>query len=504
MDVNPATTPAIESSASHLLVFVPRADNPVAGGPAQAIDALLDGALTALADEGELTGKRGQISVVHTLGRAPMSRVLIAGLGAAADIDLDRVRNLTASAARRARGLANGDIAVAIGGAPLDGLAQSDIAQAVTEGLLLGLYRFDRHLHPKEAPKTISRAQVLGTDAAALETGVRVGTILGEATNFARDMANEPSNLLTPTEMAARAESLARETGLEIQILEESDAAELGMGSFLGVAKGSHQPAKLIVLRHRGGGDGPTLALIGKGITFDSGGISLKPSANMGAMKQDMSGGGAVIAAIGALARLQAPINVTALVPATENMPGGNAIKPGDVLEAMNGKTIEVLNTDAEGRLVLADALAYANHLGLSPLLDVATLTGACAVALGTTTTGLMTNDDALGADVIAAGAQAGEKLWQLPMFDEYDELIKSPVADVKNTGGRYAGAITAAKFLAVFAGDTPWVHLDMAGTDDAEKDSGTTVKGATGVPVRTLVRWVLNRAGDASAEGGN
>ena len=217
-----------------------------------------------------------------------------------------------------------------------------------------------------------------------------------------------------------------------------------------------------------------------------------------------MSGGGAVIAAIGALARLQAPINVTALVPATENMPGGNAIKPGDVLEAMNGKTIEVLNTDAEGRLVLADALAYANHLGLSPLLDVATLTGACAVALGTTTTGLMTNDDALGADVIAAGAQAGEKLWQLPMFDEYDELIKSPVADVKNTGGRYAGAITAAKFLAVFAGDTPWVHLDMAGTDDAEKDSGTTVKGATGVPVRTLVRWVLNRAGDASAEGGN
>ena len=502
MDVTPATTPPGESSASHLLVFVPRADNPAASGPAKEIDDLLDGALAALAAEGELTGKRGQISVVHTLGRAPMTRVLVAGLGDAGAINLDDIRNTTATAARRARALADGDFAIAIAGSPLDALPQSDVAQAVAEGIVLGLYRFDRHLHPKESPKTISRAQVLGSDATAVETGVRVGVILADATNFARDMANEPSNLLTPTEMAARAETLARETGLEVQILEESDAAELGMGSYLGVAKGSHQPAKFIILRHRGGGDEPALALVGKGITFDTGGISLKPSANMEAMKQDMSGGGAVIGAIGALARLRAPINVTAIVPATENMPGGNAIKPGDVLEAMNGKTIEVLNTDAEGRLVLADALSYANHLGLTPLLDVATLTGACVVALGTTTTGLMTNDDALGAEVIAAGLQAGEKLWQLPMFDDYNDLIKSPIADVKNTGGRYAGAITAAKFLAVFAGDTPWVHLDMAGTDDAEKDNGAITKGATGVPVRTLVRWVLNRAESANAEG--
>jgi leucyl aminopeptidase len=501
MDVISATTPVSESDAAHLLIFVARSENPAASGAAKIIDDLLGGALSALSAEGELSGKRGQLSVVHTLGRAPMTRVLIAGLGDATTLDLDHVRNATATAARRARSLANGEIAVAIDGTPLNSFPQADVAQAVTEGLLLGLYRFDRHLHPKEAPNTISQVHVLGANAAAIATGVRVGTILGDATNFARDLANEPSNLLTPTEMAARAESLARETGLEIQILEESDAAELGMGSFLGVAKGSHQPAKFIILRHRGGGDEPALALIGKGITFDTGGISLKRSENMGAMKQDMSGGAAVIAAIGALARLHAPLNVTAFVPATENMPGGNAIKPGDVLEAMNGKTIEVLNTDAEGRLVLADALAYANHLGLTPLLDVATLTGACAVALGTTTTGLMTNDDALGAQVIAAGMQAGEKLWQLPMFDDYNELIQSPIADVKNTGGRYAGAITAAKFLAVFAGDTPWVHLDMAGTDDAEKDSGTTVKGATGVPVRTLVRWVLNRASDLEAD---
>ena len=504
MEVVAATTPATESTAAHLLIFVPRADAPLVGGPAKAIDDLLEGALSGLVAEAELTGKRGQVSVLHTLGRGPMKRVLVVGLGEAGGIDLDRVRNAAATAARRARALAGGDLAVAIAGSPLDALAESDVAQAVTEGLILGLYRFDRHLHPKEPPNAISAAQILGADAAAVAEGVRVGTILAQATNFARDMANEPSNLLTPTEMAARAESLARETGLEIQILEEADAAELGMGSFLGVAKGSHQPAKLIILRHRGGGDEPGLALIGKGITFDTGGISLKPPANMGAMKQDMSGGAAVIAAIGALARLQAPINITVLVPATENMPGGNAIKPGDVLQAMNGKTIEVLNTDAEGRLILADALAYANHLGLVPLLDVATLTGACAIALGLTTTGLMTNDDALGTEVIEAGKQAGEKLWQLPMFEDYDELIKSPIADVKNTGGRYAGAITAAKFLATFAEDTPWVHLDMAGTDDAEKDSGATVKGATGVPVRTLVRWVLNRAGTAATEGTN
>ena len=500
MEITAAATPASESRAAHLLVFVPSGDDVLADGPAHAIDVLLDGGLGALVAEGELTGKRGQVCVVHTLGRAPMTRVLVAGLGDADGIDPERVRSATATAARRARALADGVIDVAIAGAPLDGLDEAEVAQAVAEGLTLGLYRFDRHLHPEEAPKSISGATVLGADAAAVAEGVRRGVILGEATNLARDLANEPSNVLTPTEMAARAQTVARDTGLEFQVMEEAEAAEMGMGSFLGVAKGSHQPAKLIILRHRGGGDEPGLGLIGKGITFDTGGISLKPSASMISMKQDMSGGAAVIAAIAALARLGAPINATAIVPATENMPGGSAIKPSDVLTAMNGKTIEVLNTDAEGRLVLADALCYANHLGLAPLIDVATLTGACAVALGTTTTGLMTNDDALGAEVIAAGEAAGERMWQLPMFEEYGDLLKSRVADVKNVGGRYAGAITAAKFLEIFAGDTPWVHLDMAGTDDSDKDRGTTVRGATGVPVRTLVRWALGRAREQEA----
>ncbi len=498
MQLTVSTDPPASSAAANLLLFITKSPNPIAGGAAQALDQALDGALSALNEDGEITGKRGQCSVVHTLGKITARRVLLAGLGAPDDLDLDRVRNAAAAAARRARGLADGDLAVALSGDPLGALDERDLAQAITEGVLLGLYRFDRHLNPTEPTHQLTGLTLLGADSAALQAGLDRGVIFAEATNFARDLANEPSNLLTPTEMASRAQQWAQDTGLEFEVLEEADAAALGMGSYLGVAKGSHEPAKFIILRHRGGGSGddvPTLGLIGKGITFDTGGISLKPSANMGAMKQDMSGGAAVIAAIGAVARLHAPLNVTALIPTTENMPGGGAIKPGDVLTAINGTTIEVLNTDAEGRLILADALGYANRLGLTPLIDVATLTGACAVALGTTTTGLMTNDDELGRQVIDAGRTAGEKHWQLPMFEEYDDLIKSSVADVKNVGGRNAGAITAAKFLAKFAEKTPWVHLDMAGTDDIDKDQGILVKGATGVPVRTLIQFTLNHA---------
>ena len=496
MEIVAATDPPAASTAAHLLLFSTRAAASLGEGAAGELDAALDGALRALAEEGEIRGKSGAVAVLHPLGRAPMKRVLVAGLGDPEKVDPHKVRHATANAARRARALAGGDLAVAVAGAPLTGWSEAECAQAVTEGALLGLYRFDRHLHPAEPQHTIPRLTILGREQATLQRGIERGRILAEATNFARDLANEPSNLLTPSVLAECAATMAAESGLACQILEEAEAEALGMGAFLGVARGSHQPAKLIVLRHHGGGDEPGLGLVGKGITFDSGGISIKPAANMGAMKQDMSGGGAVIAAAGALARLGAPLNLTVIVPATENMPGGNAIKPGDVLTAMNGKTIEVINTDAEGRLVLADALAYANHLGLRPLVDVATLTGACAVALGSVATGLMTNDDALGQAIIAAGERAGEKIWQLPMFEEYDKQIESDVADVKNTGGRYAGAITAAKFLAKFTADTPWAHLDMAGTDDADKDDGTTVKGATGVPVRTLIRFALERAG--------
>lgn len=492
MDLRTTSEPASATNAASLIVFVLKADDFLSAGVPREIDQALDGALTSLAADGELTGKRGEMVVVHGFGKIPAKRIVLAGLGAPEKFNLDVLRSTAASAARRARGIGSGELAVAVQQEPL---AEADAAQAVAEGLILGLYRFDRHLSPPDDRHDVDAATLHGADSEALERGLEIGVILAEATNFCRDLANEPSNILTPTELAARAVQWGQDSGVEVEILGEAEVAEIGMGSFLGVAKGSNEPAKLIVLRYQGGGSEPAIGLVGKGITFDTGGISIKPAANMEAMKQDMSGAAAVIAAVGAIARLKLPVNVTAIAPATENMPGGSAIKPGDVLKAMNGKTIEVINTDAEGRLILADALAYADQLGLTPLIDVATLTGACAVALGNVATGVMTNDDDLAQEVIEAGARAGEKLWQLPMYEEYEEQIKSDVADVKNTGGRLAGAQTAAKLLAMFVGDRPWAHLDMAGTDDSDKVKGILVKGATGTPVRTLINFVRARA---------
>jgi leucyl aminopeptidase len=289
---------------------------------------------------------------------------------------------------------------------------------------------------------------------------------------------------------------LAKDAGLECQVLEREKMEKMGMGALLGVAAGSVQPPKFIVLRHRGNARAKeTLGLLGKGITFDSGGISIKPSRGMEEMKGDMSGGAAVIAAMWALGKLKAPVNVTAAVPATENMPSGSATKPGDVLRAMNGKTIEVINTDAEGRLILADAICYARQEKLSPIIDVATLTGSMQIALGPAATGFMTNEDALAEAVSKAGQACGERMWRFPLIDEYHESLKSTVADIKNTGGRFGGAISAAKFLHFFVEDTPWAHIDMASTDSAVKDKGAWVKGATGIPTRTLVSLVLSLA---------
>ena len=492
--------PALEAGAGTLLVFTAKGGPIDAGHPA-ALNAALDGGLAPLAASGELTGDRMEIVVVRPLGRIAAGKVVLAGLGDPDEATLDDVRHAAAEGARRARSKDGAALAVALEDAGEScAWSAEELACAVAEGIDLGLYRFDRHQNPSKPPSSVSEVALHGSDPAAIGRGIDRGRALARAANFARDLANEPSNLLTPTELAARAEAWAGERGVEIEIMGEDAAAELGMGSFLGVAKGSKQPAKFLVLRHRGGGEGAGIGWCGKGITFDTGGISIKPAANMEAMKQDMSGAAAVVAAIGGAADLGIPADITALAPCTENMPGGNAIKPGDLLKAMNGVTIEVINTDAEGRLVLADALSYANHLGLSPLVDVATLTGACAVALGDVATGLMANDDALAAELIEAGGRAGEKIWQLPMFSEYDEQIRSDVADIKNTGGRLAGAITAAKFLARFAGDTPWAHLDMAGTDDASKTRGTQVKGATGVPVRSLIHFAEARSNGAAA----
>jgi leucyl aminopeptidase len=323
--------------------------------------------------------------------------------------------------------------------------------------------------------------------------GIERGRIIAEAANRARDMVNEPSNFMTPTDMAEAARKLAGEYGLGIEVFDRDKMEELGMGGLLGVSRGSQQPPRFIILTYKGRpSDDIDLALVGKGITFDSGGIDIKPSERMHEMKGDMAGGASVMAALTALAQLKPKINVTGLIPATENLPSGNAMKPGDIISAMNGKTIEVLNTDAEGRLILADALSYAKKLGARAIIDIATLTGACHVALGDVCSGAFTNDQRLADRLIAAGRETGELLWQLPMYDEYKEQLKSDIADIKNIGGRYGGAISAAKFLAEFIDGTPWVHLDIAGTYYTDREKGYIVKGATGIPVRTLVEYIM------------
>jgi leucyl aminopeptidase len=471
------------------------------GGGTGAVDRALDGAISRVIADGGCRGKEGELALIYSLGKVPAPRVVIAGLGKADAFTLDKVRSVSANAARYVRRLRCETAATITHGAGIAGLDPEACAQAVAEGTALGVYTFRRHKKPDEDETELRELVLVEHDAGRVEAlgrGVERGRILAEAANFARDLANEPSNVLTPTELAARAEAIARESGLECDVRDRPWMEEQGMGALLGVARGSAQPPKFIVLRYRGGGT--HLALVGKGITFDTGGISIKPAAGMEEMKGDMSGGAAVIAALGALARLGPKIDVTGIVPATENMPGGNATKPGDVLRAMNGKTIEVINTDAEGRLILADGLSYAQQQSPAAIVDVATLTGAISIALGNVAMGAMTNDDALYERVRRAAEAAGEKVWQLPMYDEYKEQIKSDVADMKNTGGRGAGSITAAFFLKEFVGETPWVHLDMAGVDFYEKEKGVLVKGASGIPVRTLVHLALGMAEEGAA----
>ena len=468
------------------------------GGATGAVDRALDGMIAELIAAGDIRGKSGELTLLHTFGKIPSPRVLIAGLGKSSEFTVDKVRDLSATIARYMRGRRIAAYATIAHGAGIAGLNADACAQAIAEGAVLGLYRFDRHKKVDDDAFAVESMSIVENDnakTATLERAAERGVIVAEAANFARDLANEPANVLTPTEFAARAEAMASEVGLGCKIFDKAQVTEMGMGSFLGVAQGSAQPPQLIMLTYHGGGESKPLGLIGKGITFDTGGISLKTNEGMQEMKGDMSGGGAVIAAMMAIARLKPKINVTALVPATENMPSGTAVKPSDVLRAMNGKTIEVVNTDAEGRLVLADALCYAIQLDLSPIVDVATLTGAISVALGNVAYGVFSPSDALVERLEAASKASGEKCWRLPMFAEYKELNKSQVADIRNSGARGAGSIAAAFFLREFVDDRPWAHLDIAGVDFFDADKGVLVKGSSGIPVRTLVNLALGLA---------
>ena len=467
------------------------------GGAIAAVDKALDGAISSLIGRGEIKGKFEEISVVHTLGKMPARIVAIVGLGKRQDLNVDKIRRVTGQFCRALRKLNCRKIAALPHVIDMGGIGLEASAKAMTEGALLGLYGFTKYKKPEY--EDIDKMLIVATEAEEvpiLERAIHNGRLLAEATNLARDMVNEPANYMTPTKMAEIAREIASKHNLEFKLFDREDMEAMGMGALLGVAKGSNQPPKLITLAYKGDEHSEkTIGILGKGITFDSGGISIKPSEGMDEMKGDMAGAAAVMTALGAIAQLEPKINVTAVIPATENLPSGTALKPGDILKAMNGKTIEVISTDAEGRLILADALSYAVKQGLSPLIDLATLTGACRVALGTLYSGVFGNDQNLIDKVLKAGERTGERMWQMPMPEEYKEQNRSEIADIKNTGDRYGGAITAALFLAEFVDSTPWVHLDIAGPRLSNKESGYLVKGATGFGVRTLVELALGEA---------
>jgi leucyl aminopeptidase len=457
------------------------------------LDAATGGEIARARDRGELRGRPYELLLAATAnGAYKTRRVALVGAGTRATYTAERLRRIAtvAGLAARARRLSR----VAIVHRPGTPLTPEFAAQVMAEGVVLA--NFDGGSYKTGEPKAwVSGAEIVvpgasGGLAAALERG----RILGECTNEARTLANEPGNSLTPRVFADRAAALGREAGLGVDVLDETRIAALGMGLLLGVARGSQEPPRVVVLRHEPADavPGVVLGLIGKGITFDTGGISIKPAENMDKMKDDMSGGAAVLAAMTAIARLGAPVRCIGVIPMSENMPGGKAIKPGDILVSAAGKTVELLNTDAEGRLILGDAVWYARELGATHLVDVATLTGACVVALGKTTSGLFGTPASWVEQVRLASDRAGDRSWPMPVFDDYKDQLKSEIADFTNTGGRAGGAITGALFIKEFAGDLPWVHIDIAGTAWAEEAKPYQPKGPTGVAVRTLAELAL------------
>jgi leucyl aminopeptidase len=457
-------------------------------GVAKDIDAVNGGVIADALESGEVRGKFGEHTLAYAKGQ-PYRRVLAISLGERSSFEPYMLARYAASAVRYLGRRNIEKIAIAL---PLEASGnEATCASFVAEGAVTGAFETTLYQERPEQRMATSEVAILskGFDAGEIERGIAHGRILGEAVNLARRMAVTPANDMTPTRMAEEAANVADATGLEIDVLDEARARSEGMGSFLSVAQGSVQPPKFIVLRYAGDPSSKELlALVGKGITFDTGGISIKPAERMEDMKYDMSGGAGVIAAMSAIGKLKPKINVVGIVPATENMPGGKATKPGDIVKAMNGKTIEIINTDAEGRLILADALAYANKLGATKIVDAATLTGACVIALGHASSAAVTNDDAFGAAFLAVAKPTGERYWQMPYYEDYTNQMKSDIADLKNTGGRPAGTLTAAAFLREFIGRTPWIHLDIAGTAYLENESAWQAKGPTGVPVRAFV----------------
>ena len=459
-------------------------------------DAALKAATNAVLSSGEFKAGANETLLLHAPAGIKAKRLLLIGLGKQAKATIHNVRNAAGTAARFVKPRGIRELAFAL--PESENLKAAASARAAVEGAFVGdfdpdTYRSDR----KDLSVQSFTVAAAGANKSAVEGGFKEGVIIGESQNFTRSLVNEPGNVLTPTEFGKRAAAMAKEVGLKCEVFSTEKLHELKMGAFWSVSQGSEEPPALIVMRYEPAGvkDGPVLGLVGKGITFDTGGISIKPADNMEKMKYDMAGGAAMVGAMRAIALLKPNVRVIGIVCASENMPDGKAQKPGDVQTAMSGKTIEIINTDAEGRLVLADGLAYAKQLGATHLIDAATLTGACVVALGMVNAGAFSNDDETFEKFDAALETSGEKFWRLPLGDEYMDMIKSDIGDIKNTGGRWGGAITAAEFLHVFAEDTPWIHLDIAGVAWMEENRPYIAKGPSGIAMRSILEWVRSYA---------
>lgn len=467
------------------------------GGATGAVDQALNGAIRELIASGDLTGKAGEVGILYPRDAVPATRVLVVGLGKRADFNLEGVRQAAANGIKQAHKLKAKNVATIVHGAGVGGLDVQAAAQATVEGSLLALYRFAATKQEPEPPHTIDSLTIVEFEQSkvtAIEAGSRQAQAIAAGVFLARDLVNMPPNVATPTKMADTAVTIANEHNLKITVGDRAWAAERNMGGFLAVAKGAGEPPKFIVLEHNAGReDLDSIVLVGKGITFDTGGISIKPAAKMGAMKADMGGAAAVLGAMKVVGAMNLPLHIIGIAPCTENMPDADAYRPADVITASNGTTIEIISTDAEGRMVLADGLVYAARYKPKAVIDLATLTGSCVIALGQgMAAGLFSTDNNLRDRLIAAGTAVHERVWPLPLWEDYKEAIKSDVADIKNSGGRFGGIATSAIFLKQFV-DYPWVHLDIAGMALSEKDNSYTPRGGTGYGVRLLVEFLRN-----------
>jgi len=474
------------------LIALPVFEGESAATAAAEVNDATGGALGRATESGEFRGKPYELFLTPLTNWAA-ARVALIGAGKAADFDTERLRKVATAAALAARQRRVKRMAFVNRG----GGEPAPSVQAIAEGLVLASFSGDIYKSGDRSGPPLEQALIVAGQAhdAALSTAVERGRVLGESCNVARELCNEPANVLTPSVFAERGTVICQRAGLHVEVLDEEEIARLRMGLLLGVARGSAEPPRMLVLRYTPAHApaSPVLGLVGKGITFDTGGISIKPAEGMDRMKDDMAGGAAVIGAMRAISILKAPISVIGVVPMTENMPGGRALKPGDIITGAGGKSVEVLNTDAEGRLILGDGLWYAQKLGATHLVDVATLTGACVVALGRAASGLFAQPPAFAEAVRRTADRAGDRCWPMPLFEEYREQIKSEIADMVNVGGRPAGVCTAAMFIREFVGDLPWAHFDIAGTAWADDAKPWMPKGATGVAVRTLAELAFN-----------